>query len=492
MMLLLKEIGNQRIDLNNDTILAYNSKNRLIHYQVQNSKQLKLPMEVMLEQDYVDIRNDLLNPGVAICTAEIPLLFSENFDCQTLNDLIQGLLVNEEIAMKTVYCEVLSDGQYMAKANNWPMYQIISRDVIRRWSYPLVPDLSERYSYRKNSIYLKNVTFSKDCKLGFDVVIGNNTRLNKNVSIDNSVIGSDCQIGERVTIENSYIFDGVRIDSGSIVRYSVIGEKCHVRKNCVVDKNCLLGPGVELKEKAKYHSISLVSDKYPGTERFSKYSNACFQYRTSVDSSDSEDEDVPCLPTELLVKDLVFEEDEESSESDSECVVPVDDVKTFYNEVIDSLKRGYNDKLNCENLILEINSSRYAYNITVNEVNFNLVRAVLNIGLDEMGKDVKKVLQHTVSKLKYFLPLMRNYIKNDDAQIDCLSALEDVMSTSPSVLTIASKILQFLYDKDILCEEQIVRWYEKLVADGMEEMTIRLAPFIEWLKEAEEESEDSS
>lgn len=40
----------------------------------------------------------------------------------------------------------------------------------------------------------------------------------------------------------------------------------------------------------------------------------------------------------------------------------------FFTEVIDSLTRGFEDELHCENLILEINSSRYAYNVTVKEV----------------------------------------------------------------------------------------------------------------------------
>lgn len=43
-------------------------------------------------------------------------------------------------------------------------------------------------------------------------------------------------------------------------------------------------------------------------------------------------------------------------------------ISVFLTEVIDSLKRGFEDKLQCDNLILEINSSRYAYNVTVREV----------------------------------------------------------------------------------------------------------------------------
>jgi hypothetical protein len=58
-------------------------------------------------------------------------------------------------------------------------------------------------------------------------------------------------------------------------------------------------------------------------------------------------------------------EDEELSHTQSP---PPDDTKLFFTEVIDSLTRGFEDELRCEHLILEINSSRYAYNVTVKEV----------------------------------------------------------------------------------------------------------------------------
>lgn len=47
-------------------------------------------------------------------------------------------------------------------------------------------------------------------------------------------------------------------------------------------------------------------------------------------------------------------------------------VTVFFSEVIDSLTRGFEDKLQCDNLILEINSSRYAYNVTLKEVHLQI------------------------------------------------------------------------------------------------------------------------
>lgn len=491
-MLLLKEVGNQRTDLQNNSIIAYNASNRLIYYYPNFSKTVDLSMEILLEQEYLDIRNDLLNPGIAVCSVAVPPLFSDNFDFQSLNDLIKDLLMDEEFQINTVYCEVLKESQYISKVSNWPMYQIVSQDVLRRWNYPLVPDLSEKYSYRKNSIYLKNVTFSKDCKLNFDIIIGSNTKLDKEVSIDNSVIGSNCLIGEKVVIENSFIFDKVRIERGSVIRFSVVSDDCYIKKNCNLVQNCILGQGVVLNENTKIHNVKLVTKKYPGSKNFLKFSDTCLYYKSASENSDSEDEEIPGLVTENNIpNDILFEDDASDCDSDTSSIAPVlDDVKIFYNEVIDSLTRGYEDKLKCENLILEINSSRYAYNVTVSEVNQNLIRAILNIGSCVENPSIKNILLHTQSKLKYFMPLLRNYIKNADAQRDCLIAIEDVVNSDSNLRTILPKIMHFLYDKEILNEEIIFMWYKNLSSEDHVELKRVLASFINWLNEAEEESDE--
>ena len=46
----------------------------------------------------------------------------------------------------------------------------------------------------------------------------------------------------------------------------------------------------------------------------------------------------------------------------------------FYSEVLDSLVRGYHEKISPENLILEVNSSKFAYNVTVQELNSLVVK----------------------------------------------------------------------------------------------------------------------
>lgn len=88
----------------------------------------------------------------------------------------------------------------------------------------------------------------------------------------------------------------------------------------------------------------------------------------------------------------------------------------FYNEVVDSLQRGFEEKLPCGNLILEINSSRYAYNVTLEEVTQLTCKAVFALPR-RLSSPIKPLLV-------YFKPLFANYVKTDSGQRECLSAFE--------------------------------------------------------------------
>ncbi len=487
MMLLFKEIGNRRTDFDNNFILAYNSKNRILHYQVENSKEIELPMDVLLDQNYVEIKNDLSNLGVAICSVAVPPLFSDNFDVQTINEFVRRLLVNDEVAQSTVYGEILKKDDYIARVKDWRMYQIVSQDVIRRWTYPMVPDVTEKYSYGKNSVYLKDVTFCKGCKLNYDVVIGSETKLKKHVSVANSVIGRDCIIGENAVIENSYIFDNVKIDEHCVIRFSVIGENCHIKKKCKLDRGCILGPNVTLKSETNLQSVKVMSKK---SEKDGPASGDAW---VTYETSDSEGEEISDLVANRdLPSDVTFEDtssDSESELSESESLSPaveLDDVRIFYDEIFDLLCKGFAGKLKCENLILEINSSRYANEVTVDDVNCNVVRAILNIETKMENPSPKERLQHMHSKLKYFLPIMKNYIKDVDTQHDCLTTIMEVAFADKNLKSLLIWILQFLYNEDVLAKGVILVWYSRLTNNEYKRF---LNKFVDWLNQDSEESD---
>lgn len=79
----------------------------------------------------------------------------------------------------------------------------------------------------------------------------------------------------------------------------------------------------------------------------------------------------------------------------------------FLSEVVDSLARGFEDKLMCDNLILEINSSRYAYNVTVREVNSLLLATFIKCFLMFSCFSIKGKLQCCKGYFKFAISTVR-------------------------------------------------------------------------------------
>lgn len=95
-------------------------------------------------------------------------------------------------------------------------------------------------------------------------------------------------------------------------------------------------------------------------------------------------------------------------------------------EVIDSLERGYKEKTNPDFLILEINSSRYAYNMSLSEVNFYVVKALLNLyPIKEPSSNILTAFNQIFAQLH---GVLKNYIRGDQAMKDCLKAIEVIHS----------------------------------------------------------------
>lgn len=96
--------------------------------------------------------------------------------------------------------------------------------------------------------------------------------------------------------------------------------------------------------------------------------------------------------------------------------------EVFLTEVIDSLERGYREKSNPDFLILEINSSRYAYNMSLSEVNFYVAKAMLSLyPIKECDGNVMGAFKQIYGHLN---SVLKNYIRGADAMLDCLKAIE--------------------------------------------------------------------
>lgn len=87
--------------------------------------ELLLLQESILSHSEVKLHHSLVDANIALCSPSVLPLFSDNFDFQTRDDFIHGILINEEILASSLYYTLLKENQYGAAVTNWKTYQTI-------------------------------------------------------------------------------------------------------------------------------------------------------------------------------------------------------------------------------------------------------------------------------------------------------------------------------------------------------------------------------
>ncbi|CAF4110337.1 unnamed protein product, partial [Rotaria sp. Silwood2] len=196
------------------------------------------------------------------------------------------VLRDEEIAGHTIYSYLYETG-YFLSVHNLRLYMKGTLDILRRWSYPLVPEIiasmhkqqlsmgknlassqiksNDSYLsyynmcypiiYDKHNIYKQgDVQLDRLSNIQQDVFIGYKSQILSGVCIRSSLIGQNCIIGKNTKIENSIIWNHVQIGENCIIKNSVICDNVLIRNNVQIDKECILcqnviiGTNVHLNE----------------------------------------------------------------------------------------------------------------------------------------------------------------------------------------------------------------------------------------------------
>ncbi|XP_036318053.1 translation initiation factor eIF-2B subunit epsilon-like isoform X1 [Rhagoletis pomonella] len=528
--LVFKEAATCNVRTGNEIMIAVDQQNNRLHHHQRlrlhsKESQFEVPLEVFLYNSEMALMHNLIDPQIAIGSPSMLSLFSDNFDFETRDDFVRGILINEEILDSRIYVSLLPRGQYARKVNNWLTYCMVSQDVMNRWAYPLVPDmglncLAQQYVYLKNNIYKSPKATVIKATLRENVAVQAGSQIEAGTTVSCSVIGKNCKIGKNCVLSNVFLLDSVnvaddcKLDCCVIGFGSKIGAGTVLTEGAVVGEKCVIPSGKTLKNVIvknavdDYGKLALSSDTSGDTfscitidELVEKLGEKAFIIEDKQDTqptytSDSEDDALPAaatgIPKVSKVPTTCDESDYTSSSDDDESrsVTPlVDDTNIFLAEVMDSLARGFQEKSNPDFLILEINSSRYAYNMSLKEVNFYVVKAIFSLQ-DIQEPANQNVLFAINNVLKQLGPVMSNYIKTEDAMLECLKALEDIYEENEYVRSKISKVVHYLYDKDFVSEDAIIAWYEQLDAEDHHALRQSLKELIEWLNQSSEEEDD--
>ena len=483
-------------------IIALNSQTkRIIGYQrVKNLKnKFVLNRESFEACSSVQIRHDLLDCHISICSPTVLQLMADNFDFETIDDLIKGILVNEEVQDVSVYVHTLRAMEYAARAADPMAYAAVSQDVLSRWVYPFVPDhnitglVEDAYVCRQHNVYLhRDVTLQRGLTLDDNVIIGSCSVVGENSTISRSVIGKGCQIGKMVHIVGSYIYDGVIVEDDCTVTTSIIDRDVVLGRGCTLT-GALIGARVKLPPHSKVDSgkmltmeTALVTDGV--TVKSFDPSNGIHQCVYS---------DPGCckLWDTWGVSNPAAEDAEHETPSTSESESEAEEVQQteemlLTDEMATTLERATKEDVSIDNVIVEINSIKHAYGIQIKELNRLLMKTILTLPLRSHGNAGQYFSQFKANAVR-FLPLLKNYFRSRDSQKDLLGAVEEASCSSDVILSSVTKIVHLLYDEelDILSEQVILDWWSQL-KDGTPAMYRNLEKFIQWLKTAEEEDSD--
>lgn len=514
-----------------DILIARSVKDGRLLYCLKpfGMKSIDIPVSVIEENSELELHYDVLDCHISICAPSVPQLFSDNFDYQTRHHFIRGILSNEEITGNRIYSHFISD-QYAARVSNLCTYDAISKDVIHRWVYPLVPDnaTGDSYSYSRHNLYLhSNVVLAMGSVLHEDVVIGRESRIGKGSQITNSTIGHHCEIGENVSIAGSYIWDHVRVESGCTIERAIVCDGCVLKENVTLEPGCILSFGVVIGPNVTLKSGSRITTKCRSD------SDAYL----SRNWEDDQTEDSILTPTILEPDPGIVGQDgngflwvppendddagydnvvvenwpqameapsgDESTSSSSRSASPEVEVDTetvmFYNEILDSIRSGVAELVPVENTILMINASKHAYNIPIQDVPAAIVKAIVEGPPNSKTDKPAELFAYVKTAVTHFESLLQHYIKNEALQTSVLNMLVDCASQHPNLLAIFGRVVHTLYDADVLEEEAILKMYESLKSEGCglisgqkkSEVVTSLTPLVEWLENAEEESTEN-
>ena len=229
---------------------------RCVHYEQLRPREhprLDIAEEVLKDHVEVEVREDLIDCGIDVCTPEVLLQYTDNFDWQMpRRGFLWGVLKDFETNQFTIHTHITGQG-YAARVKNLQAYDAISRDIVSRWTYPLCPDVNllpdQSYCLGNGNIYKENgVVLARSSVIGRKSILGRATSVGDGSTISNSVIGRRCVIGKRVKIHGAYVWDDAHIGDDAVVNKAIIGNEASIGMRCHVQAGALISFGVRIAD----------------------------------------------------------------------------------------------------------------------------------------------------------------------------------------------------------------------------------------------------
>ncbi|EFY99621.1 eIF4-gamma/eIF5/eIF2-epsilon [Metarhizium robertsii ARSEF 23] len=294
------------VDAKNQRCLQYDEMTPLQsdHYLALDPA---IPDELSTE---FEVRSDLIDAHIDICTPEVLALWSESFDYELpRRNFLHGVLKDWELNGKMIYAEILEDG-YAARASNLQMYDAISRDILGRWTFPFIPENNlvpkQTYQRHANGLVMEhNVSHTHDARMA-NTVIGRDTTIGPGSKISNCFIGTGCKIGANVVLDDSAVWDNTTIAEGTRISRSIIGDWVSIGKSCTLSPGSLVGSGVRIDDNIALSKGSILSALTLSGEPISRDTKLLGASTNAAAFADLDEDDLDEQDASRLQRSLIY------------------------------------------------------------------------------------------------------------------------------------------------------------------------------------------
>ncbi len=520
------------------------TKNRCLHYEemhpLQANKYVNIDPELLSDHTEMEIRTDLIDCGIDICTPDVLALWSESFDYEVpRRHFLHGVLKDYELNGKTLHTEIIHD-HYAARVNNLRSYEAVSKDVLGRWTYPVVPDSNlvhgQSYKLSRGGLCKEDgVILARSCKVGKKTVLGRNSSIGDGSTVSNSIIGQGCSIGKNVTIKNAYLWDHVTVSDGATVDRAIIANEVFIGRNCHVKPGALLSYGVRISDgmtieegvritRAKRKRADVDGEplsRVPADPKIVGSTGDGYEFQDDEDDLDDE----TALQSNLIYSTAHLNLSTESistisssvSDASNEDDIPRSRLSSFVSVSDDDSQAGgsgeafikdgsadvfktLNEGGDFDNTRVEFTSLRLSNNATDHHVHRAIAVGFTKqiAHLIESGTELAKAVSQTLGMTgaqAFIEDVAIGREKNMDDQVDFLLCLQKDLCHRDKGSLVLATLCKELYDREVVEEEGFEEWWDDARSTETEDLrTVRESSnvFIEWLKEAEEESESES
>lgn len=231
---------------------------------------VSLDPELLENVEDFTIRNDLIDCHIDICSPIVPAIYQENFDFQHMRkDFVKGILTFD-LLKRSIYCYI-SKHDYGARVSNYKSFKAITKDLIERFIYPVVPELNYleggNITNEPKHIYKdEKIVLAQSCKIISNTLIGSESYIDENSYVDSSIIGNNVKIGKNCKIIDSIIFNDVTICDNVCLNGCIIGknvilkDNVEVKVDAVVGFNCTIGKNMVIGENVRIIAEKLEKD----------------------------------------------------------------------------------------------------------------------------------------------------------------------------------------------------------------------------------------